>query len=454
MQNLTTTIPAHNLDDPRYEPATNRWKRTGIKAASVATLFAIAAYTTTGIGISALTALTLLSPPVIITAAVAALAYRKMRETVTEVDTAIKELGDSIKREEVLDKRLGLKDGHAVALEKEMARLSRMLKLPKPILHPTSGQGPAILENEKAAIMLFDSNLLDVLDRHEVEKILIHELAHHRGDHVMGGAFFRSMNSGAISATGIDYLAGWAGGLGLKASWLEGMNIGLPGTALLGYLGVNHLLAQYHSRTNEYVCDALGPRITGSGIGIATGLSKIILVSMVDAYNQNPKSIEGFVMADSVSDYVGSHPSLGKRVAQAISLTDPKILADNPETAAMVSKINARWLVDFVKAQGAKHPGSALDHMEVVQAFQAAIKGDQFQAYMNKREGRVLESDLVMAAHTSRLMNTASPAAVGAVTGIPTRPEQAIGTGVSVSTDTPAWQRLAGDGRGSFPRPS
>ena len=197
-----------------------------------------------------------------------------------------------------------------------VGRLAQRAGLPMPRVYVCPQAAPnafATGRNPGHAAVAVTQGALRLLDRHELEGVLGHELAHVKNRDTLTSAV-------ATTVAGIfSMLAYWGFYFGGGGNRREGNPLALLAVVLLGSIGAALIKATI-SRSREYVADAEGARIAGTPHGLVSALQKLEAVSArVPLSNPNPAMNNMFIVepltGEALTNLFASHPPLEKRIA-------------------------------------------------------------------------------------------------------------------------------------------
>ncbi len=198
-----------------------------------------------------------------------------------------------------------------------VARLAKRANLPMPRVYVCPHEAPnafATGRNPRHAAVAVTQGALQLLDQHELEGVIAHELAHVKN---------RDTLTSTIAATvaGLfSMLAYWGFLFGMGGGRRGGNPLALLGVVLLGAVGAALIKAMI-SRSREFVADADGARIAGSPHGLVSALRKLDASSRrIPLANPNPAMnnmfiVEPFAGGKTLTNLFASHPPTEKRVA-------------------------------------------------------------------------------------------------------------------------------------------
>ncbi len=206
-------------------------------------------------------------------------------------------------------------------LHDTVARLAKRADLPMPRVYVCPHEAPnafATGRNPRHAAVAVTQGALQLLDQHELEGVIAHELAHVKN---------RDTLTSTIAATvaGLfSMLAYWGFLFGMGGGRRGGHPLALLGVVLLGAVGAALIKAMI-SRSREFVADADGARIAGSPHGLVSALRKLDASSRrIPLANPNPAMnnmfiVEPFAGGKTLTSLFASHPPTEKRVAALLT---------------------------------------------------------------------------------------------------------------------------------------
>jgi heat shock protein HtpX len=212
----------------------------------------------------------------------------------------------------------------APALHALVAELAADARLPMPRVYVIDEPSPnafATGRDPRHAAVAVTTGLLHLLDRHELAGVIAHELAHIKNRDTLI-ATIAAVLAGAIAA--LADMAKWALLLGGGQHEEEERNplvtllliLVAPVAALLIQLAV--------SRQREFAADALGARITGDPLALASALQKLELgVARRPMVAANPALASLYIVNPFAGDALGSlfstHPPIRERIARLLA---------------------------------------------------------------------------------------------------------------------------------------
>lgn len=198
-----------------------------------------------------------------------------------------------------------------------VARLAERAKLPMPRVYVCPQEAPnafATGRSPRKAAVAVTQGALRLLDPHELEGVLAHELAHIKNRDTL-----TSTIAGTIAGI-FSMMAQW--GLMFGGAVRSDDRGGHPFAALfailLGAVGAALIKAMI-SRSREFVADADGATIAGTPLGLASALNKLEQVSRrVPMQNSNPAMNNMFIvepfMGRTLTNMFATHPPTAKRI--------------------------------------------------------------------------------------------------------------------------------------------
>jgi len=199
-------------------------------------------------------------------------------------------------------------------LYRMLVRLSERAGLPKvPRLYVSPHQAPnafATGRSPRRAAVCFTQGALDVLDPAEIEGVMAHELAHIKNRDTLISTI------AAIMAGVLAFIAQWSFFLGGANRNVNPLVLIL--TVILAAVGAAMLKAMI-SRSREFIADAEGARIAGTGRGLISALQKLDAnARRVPLESANPAQNSLFIVEPFAGDVVhrlfASHPPTEDRV--------------------------------------------------------------------------------------------------------------------------------------------
>jgi len=200
-------------------------------------------------------------------------------------------------------------------------RLRQRAGLPMPRVYVCPHEAPnafATGRNPRHAAVAVTEGAIRLMDDHELEGVLAHELAHVKN---------RDTLTSCIAATiagVLAFLAQWGWYLGGGRGREGGNPLIAILTVIIAAVGAAIIKAAI-SRSREYVADADGAAIAGTPVGLASALRKLEGYSQrIPLHNPNPAMNNLFIVepltGGSLMSLFATHPPTEKRIAALMSL--------------------------------------------------------------------------------------------------------------------------------------
>ena len=199
--------------------------------------------------------------------------------------------------------------------------LSERAGLPVPRVFMIPNESPnafATGRNPQHAVVAVTVGLRRLMNRDELAGVLAHELSHVKDRDILIGSIAATM-AGAVMM--LASMARWAaifGGVGRDDDDGGGM-IGLLFTAILAPIAAM-IIQMAVSRSREYLADAEGAKLLGSGEPLASALTKLGIASQRIPMQANAGSAHMFIVnplsGRSVMGLFSTHPPLEERIAR------------------------------------------------------------------------------------------------------------------------------------------
>lgn len=194
--------------------------------------------------------------------------------------------------------------------------------LPKPRVYVVENDTPnafATGRNPEHAAVAVTTGIMRVLDRHELEGVIAHELGHIKNRDILIGSI------AAVMAGAISYLANFALFFGGGRSDEEGggnvltmllMMIVAPLAASLIQMAI--------SRSREYIADATGAEICGHPKSLASALNKLANNNAQRPMNVNPASAQMYIVnplrGGAIAGLFSTHPPMEERIRRLLAM--------------------------------------------------------------------------------------------------------------------------------------
>ncbi|MCL2790705.1 MAG: zinc metalloprotease HtpX [Desulfobulbus sp.] len=206
-----------------------------------------------------------------------------------------------------------------------VAGLASRAGLPKPKVYVIDESTPnafATGRDPEHAAVAVTTGLLQALDRHELEGVIAHELAHIKNRDILIGSI------AAVMAGAIAYLATmaqWAmlfGG-GRRDEEGGGNPLIMLVTMLVAPLAAT-LIQMAISRGREYMADATGATICGHPKSLASALNKLAHYNAQRPMDVNPASAQMYIVnplgGGTVANLFSTHPPMDERIRRLLSM--------------------------------------------------------------------------------------------------------------------------------------
>jgi len=207
--------------------------------------------------------------------------------------------------------------GRAAQLYHTVEQLAQRAGLPMPKVYICPQEAPnafATGRNPKHAAVAVTAGAMQLLDQHELEGVIAHELAHIKNRDTLTSTIAATV-AGVFSM--LAYTMFFFGGSGRGGNPLV-----MIGVLVLGMVGAA-LIKSMISRSREFVADADGAKIAGTPNGLVSALQKLDSYSRrVPMHNPNPAMNNMFIVEPLAGDagrtltnLFASHPPTERRVS-------------------------------------------------------------------------------------------------------------------------------------------
>jgi heat shock protein HtpX len=204
-------------------------------------------------------------------------------------------------------------------LHSMVERLARQANLPMPKVYIIPDQSPnafATGRNPQHAAVAATEGIMRLLDQHEIEGVMAHELAHVQNRDILISSVAATIAAAIMAAARMMQFAAIFGGA--RSDDRGGANpIALLATIILAPLAAMMIQAAI-SRSREFAADATGARIAGNPYGLADALRKIDAMSRRVPMDANPATAHMFIIKPfSVQGILGmfsTHPPTEQRI--------------------------------------------------------------------------------------------------------------------------------------------
>jgi heat shock protein HtpX len=210
-------------------------------------------------------------------------------------------------------------------LHRMVTRLAQQANLPQPKVYviPTASPNAfATGRNPKHAAVAATEGLMQVLDDHELEGVMAHELAHVRNRDILIGSIAATIAATIMMVARMAQFAALFGGRG------GGDRGGANPIALLGMIIVAPLAAMLIqaaiSRSREFAADKTGAAIAGSPYGLADALRKIEATARRVPLDANPATAHMFIVKPfsgaGLLSLFSTHPPTERRIRALLNV--------------------------------------------------------------------------------------------------------------------------------------
>jgi heat shock protein HtpX len=206
-----------------------------------------------------------------------------------------------------------------------IAALAVRADIPKPKVYVVDNPTPnafATGRNPDHAAVAVTTGLLQVLDRHELEGVIAHEMAHIKNRDILIGSIAAVM-AGAISY--LATMAQWAMIFGGSRNDEEGGSnpLGMLVAMIVAPLAAS-LIQMAISRSREYIADATGAQICGHPKSLASALTKLANYNAQRPMEVNPASAQMYIInplkGGTIAGLFSTHPPMEERISRLLSM--------------------------------------------------------------------------------------------------------------------------------------
>jgi len=201
-------------------------------------------------------------------------------------------------------------------------RLTQRASLPMPKVYIIPDPSPnafATGRNPSHAAVAATEGILQVLNEHELEGVIAHELAHVKHRDILISSIAATMAAAIMMVARMAHFAALFGGYGGRGDDRDRGNnpIALLAMVILAPLAA-FLIQMAISRSREFAADAGGASIAGTPYGLADALRKIEAVSKRVPLDANPATAHMFIVkpftGGGLMSMFSSHPSTESRI--------------------------------------------------------------------------------------------------------------------------------------------
>lgn len=214
-----------------------------------------------------------------------------------------------------------IEEAEAPGLYRVLRTLATRAGIPMPRVYLIPSQTPNAFATgrspERAAVAV-TQGIMQMLDEHELEGVLAHELAHVKNRDVLIATIAATL-AGAI--TYLAHMAQWAAIFGGRRDDEEEGG-GAFGAILMAILApIAAMLIQLAvSRAREYQADATGARLAGQPLGLAKALEKLHRASQALPMQASPATAHLFIVnplsGSAWLTLFSTHPPIEERMAR------------------------------------------------------------------------------------------------------------------------------------------
>lgn len=214
-----------------------------------------------------------------------------------------------------------IEEAEAPGLYRVLRTLATRAGIPMPRVYLIPSQTPnafATGRNPERAAVAVTQGIMQMLDEHELEGVLAHELAHVKNRDVLIATIAATL-AGAI--TYLAHMAQWAAIFGGRRDDEEEGG-GAFGAILMAILApIAAMLIQLAvSRAREYQADATGARLAGQPLGLAKALEKLHRASQALPMQASPATAHLFIVnplsGSAWLTLFSTHPPIEERMAR------------------------------------------------------------------------------------------------------------------------------------------
>jgi heat shock protein HtpX len=199
-------------------------------------------------------------------------------------------------------------------------RLAQRAGLPMPrvfVIPDPSPNAFATGRNPSHAAVAATEGILRVLDEHQLEGVIAHELSHVKHRDILISSVAATMGAAIMMLARMAQFAAFFGGGGGRDDEGRGNPLGLLLTAILAPVAAMLIQAAI-SRSREFAADAGAAQLLGNPYGLVDALKKIEAVSQRVPLDANPATAHMFIVKPfSVSGLLSmfsTHPPTEQRI--------------------------------------------------------------------------------------------------------------------------------------------
>ena len=200
-------------------------------------------------------------------------------------------------------------------------RLSRQAQLPMPKVYVIPDPSPnafATGRNPSHAAVAATEGILQILNDHELEGVIAHELAHVKHRDILISSVAATIAAAIMFAASAARWGMMLGGYGGNSDRDRGTNpLALLVTVIVAPIAAM-LIQMAISRSREFSADAGGAQIAGNPYGLADALRKMESVVKRVPLDANPATAHMFIMkpfaGGGLANLFSSHPPTEDRI--------------------------------------------------------------------------------------------------------------------------------------------
>ncbi len=206
-------------------------------------------------------------------------------------------------------------------LARVVDRLAQRGVLPMPKVYVIPDPSPnafATGRDPRHAAVAATEGLLRILDEHELEGVVAHELAHVKHRDILIGSIAATIAAAIMMVARMAQFAAFFGGAGGRDDDRGGNPIALLATIILAPLAAMLIQAAI-SRSREFAADRGGAAIAGNPYGLVDALRKIEAAARRVPLDANPATAHMFIVkpfsAKGLLSLFSTHPPTEQRVS-------------------------------------------------------------------------------------------------------------------------------------------
>lgn len=223
-----------------------------------------------------------------------------------------------------MNKAREVSEAEAPDLHQMVAYLAQRAEIPKPKVYLVDNPTPnafATGRNPDHAAVAVTTGIMQALDRHELEGVMAHELAHIKNRDILISSI------AAVMAGAISYLASMAQWGMLFGGGRNDDEGGSPLAAIVMMFVAPlaaSLIQMAISRNREYIADASGAAICGHPKALASALNKLSNYNKQRPMEVNPASAQMYIVnplkGSSLAKLFSTHPPMEERIRRLLAM--------------------------------------------------------------------------------------------------------------------------------------